>query len=219
MTSPWAALHVLDAGPPAGSRVRLDAGWRETRLVGTIFHELAHEQLYVPGDSEFNEAFASVVEEEGIRRWLVRCGARRRSCMHFELAADARDGVRGLAAGRAGSGSRSCTARALSRANNAGRETARVRAPQVRVRAVAHALGRLRRLRRLVRAIAEQRAPGVGRHVSRLHARTAAELEQAPIRCANSTSTREVRGQTERRHEASSRRRSARRSDSPRLSR
>ena len=47
-------------------------GWRETRLVGTIFHELAHEQLYVPGDSEFNEAFASVVEEEGLRRWLLR---------------------------------------------------------------------------------------------------------------------------------------------------
>jgi predicted aminopeptidase len=49
-------------------------GWRETRLVGTIFHELAHEQLYVPGDSEFNEAFASVVEEEGLRRWLLRSG-------------------------------------------------------------------------------------------------------------------------------------------------
>jgi predicted aminopeptidase len=46
--------------------------WRETRLVGTIFHELAHEQLYFPGDSEFNEAFASVVEEEGVRRWLEK---------------------------------------------------------------------------------------------------------------------------------------------------
>jgi len=45
-------------------------GWRETRLVGTIFHELAHEHLYVPGDSEFNEAFASVVEQEGVRLWL-----------------------------------------------------------------------------------------------------------------------------------------------------
>ncbi|MGI9247025.1 MAG: aminopeptidase [Steroidobacteraceae bacterium] len=44
--------------------------WRDERLVGTIFHELAHELLYVAGDSEFNEAFASVVEEEGIRRWL-----------------------------------------------------------------------------------------------------------------------------------------------------
>jgi predicted aminopeptidase len=39
--------------------------WRDARLAGTIFHELAHERLYVAGDSEFNEAFASVVEEEG----------------------------------------------------------------------------------------------------------------------------------------------------------
>jgi len=50
-------------------------GWRDTRLVGTIFHELAHERLYVPGDSEFNEAFASVVEREGVRRWLRARGA------------------------------------------------------------------------------------------------------------------------------------------------
>jgi predicted aminopeptidase len=49
-------------------------GWRDTRLVGTIFHELAHERLYVPGDSEFNEAFASVVEQEGVRRWLLARG-------------------------------------------------------------------------------------------------------------------------------------------------
>lgn len=49
-------------------------GWRETRLVGTVFHELAHERLYVPGDSEFNEAFASVVEQEGVRRWLAARG-------------------------------------------------------------------------------------------------------------------------------------------------
>jgi predicted aminopeptidase len=49
-------------------------GWRETRFVGTIFHELAHELLYVPDDSAFNEAFASVVEEEGVRRWLLARG-------------------------------------------------------------------------------------------------------------------------------------------------
>lgn len=49
-------------------------GWRDTRLVATIFHELAHERLYVAGDSEFNEAFASVVEEEGLRQWLQARG-------------------------------------------------------------------------------------------------------------------------------------------------
>jgi predicted aminopeptidase len=45
--------------------------WPELRLVGTIFHELAHERLYVPGDSGFSEAFASVVEQEGLRCWLL----------------------------------------------------------------------------------------------------------------------------------------------------
>jgi predicted aminopeptidase len=50
-------------------------GWRETRLVGTIFHELAHERLYVAGDSSFNEAFAGVVEDYGLRRWLESRGA------------------------------------------------------------------------------------------------------------------------------------------------
>ena len=49
-------------------------GWTDTRLVGTIFHELAHERLYVAGDSEFNEAFASVVEHAGVRRWLEAQG-------------------------------------------------------------------------------------------------------------------------------------------------
>lgn len=49
-------------------------GWRESRFVGTIFHELAHERLYVPGDTEFNEAFASVVEDEGVRRWFEAQG-------------------------------------------------------------------------------------------------------------------------------------------------
>jgi predicted aminopeptidase len=52
-------------------------GWRDTRLVGTIFHELAHERLYVTGDSGFNEAFAGVVEDAGVRRWLESRGAAR----------------------------------------------------------------------------------------------------------------------------------------------
>jgi len=48
--------------------------WRESRLVGTVFHELAHQRLYVKNDSAFNEAFASVVEEEGVRRWFSMRG-------------------------------------------------------------------------------------------------------------------------------------------------
>ena len=42
----------------------------EVALVETLLHEMAHQRLYINGDSEFNEAFASLVGEEGTRRWL-----------------------------------------------------------------------------------------------------------------------------------------------------
>jgi len=45
--------------------------WTDAQIAATLFHELAHQVLYVPNDSAFNEAFASVVEEEGARRWLT----------------------------------------------------------------------------------------------------------------------------------------------------
>lgn len=48
--------------------------WPEAALAGQIFHELAHQQLYVKDDSSFNEAFAEVVEAEGVKRWLARHG-------------------------------------------------------------------------------------------------------------------------------------------------
>jgi len=44
--------------------------WPEPWLVGLTFHELAHQQLYVAGDSAFNEAFASTVEQVGVERWF-----------------------------------------------------------------------------------------------------------------------------------------------------
>jgi len=44
------------------------------RLAGLIFHELAHQRVYARDDSGFNESFASFVEQEGIRRWLVSRG-------------------------------------------------------------------------------------------------------------------------------------------------
>jgi len=42
----------------------------EASLAELIFHELAHQELYVNGDSRFNEAFASAVGEQGAIRWL-----------------------------------------------------------------------------------------------------------------------------------------------------
>lgn len=44
----------------------------EYRLAGLIFHELAHQRLYVTSDSAFNEAYAAVVEGAGVRRWLAK---------------------------------------------------------------------------------------------------------------------------------------------------
>ncbi|MDD5331160.1 MAG: aminopeptidase, partial [Sulfuricella sp.] len=44
----------------------------DTEVARTLFHELAHQRLYVKGDSVFNESFATTVENEGLRRWLAR---------------------------------------------------------------------------------------------------------------------------------------------------
>lgn len=46
----------------------------EAELAALIFHELAHQAVYAPDDSDFSEAFASVVEEEGVRRFLAHEG-------------------------------------------------------------------------------------------------------------------------------------------------
>jgi len=40
------------------------------RLAALIFHELAHQQVYIKDDSSFNESFATAVEMAGVQRWL-----------------------------------------------------------------------------------------------------------------------------------------------------
>ncbi len=49
-------------------------GWDDTELAAIVFHELTHQLLYVAGDAPFNEALATTVEEEGVRRWLRASG-------------------------------------------------------------------------------------------------------------------------------------------------
>lgn len=44
-------------------------------LAETLFHELAHQRVFVKGDTEFNEAFATAVAREGVRRWLAAAGS------------------------------------------------------------------------------------------------------------------------------------------------
>lgn len=81
-------------------------GWSDARLAATLFHELAHQVVYVPGDSEFNEAFATAVEEAGLERWLSVNGKskdlpawrrqRQRGQEFIQLLLDARERLRRL---------------------------------------------------------------------------------------------------------------------------
>jgi len=76
--------EVQVAGVPAYSTL----GWFDDPLLSTfihypeaelarlVFHELAHQVVYLKGDTTFNESFATAVEEEGVRRWLAHRGDR-----------------------------------------------------------------------------------------------------------------------------------------------
>jgi predicted aminopeptidase len=67
----------------------------EGDLARLIFHELAHQVAYAPGDTSFNESFATAVERIGGRRWLAgHAGeAARRESERAELR---REGFRAL---------------------------------------------------------------------------------------------------------------------------
>jgi predicted aminopeptidase len=82
-----AGLHsrgydVLFYGVPAFSTLgRFDdpllstfIGYSDAELARLVFHELAHQVVYVKDDSTFNESFAVTVEREGVRRWLEATG-------------------------------------------------------------------------------------------------------------------------------------------------
>lgn len=74
-----AGNDVQVSGVPAYSTL----GWFKDPFISTfihypdgelarlIFHELAHQVVYAAGDSEFNESFATAVEEAGVQRWLA----------------------------------------------------------------------------------------------------------------------------------------------------
>jgi predicted aminopeptidase len=47
----------------------------EPEIAGLIFHELAHQVVYVRDHTEFNESFALTVELEGTKRWLAAQGS------------------------------------------------------------------------------------------------------------------------------------------------
>ena len=49
-------------------------GWNDVELAAIIFHELTHQMIYIANDADFNEALATTVEDEGVRRWLESLG-------------------------------------------------------------------------------------------------------------------------------------------------
>ena len=51
------------------------AHYPETEIARLLFHEMAHQRYYLAGDTEFNESFATVVEQEGLARWVRRYGS------------------------------------------------------------------------------------------------------------------------------------------------
>jgi len=73
----------------------------EAALAEILFHELAHQRVFVSGDTDFNEAFATVVGQEGARQWLRAKGdaalleqyltALRRNVQFVQLVAEARE--------------------------------------------------------------------------------------------------------------------------------
>jgi predicted aminopeptidase len=69
----------------------------EPEIARILFHELAHQEAYVKGDTVFNESFAATVEEEGLRRWLVREGTPAQRAAHAD--ARRRRAGRGLSRG------------------------------------------------------------------------------------------------------------------------
>jgi len=81
-------------------------GGSDAEIAGLLYHELAHQLFYVAGDTAFNEGFATFIEEEGTRRWLVSRHdstgllefnlRRSRRGVVLALAADLRDELAGI---------------------------------------------------------------------------------------------------------------------------
>ncbi|MEO1701204.1 MAG: aminopeptidase [Pseudomonadota bacterium] len=70
------AYSTLGWTPDPLLNTMLDYG--DTHLAAVMFHELAHQRVYVRNDSAFNEAFAVAVEIEGVKKWFRAKGDAKR---------------------------------------------------------------------------------------------------------------------------------------------
>jgi len=48
--------------------------WPDAELARMLFHEMAHQVVYVGDDTVFNESYATAVERLGVQRWLAEQG-------------------------------------------------------------------------------------------------------------------------------------------------
>jgi predicted aminopeptidase len=64
----------------------------DVQLASLIFHELAHRELYVADDTQFNESFATAVERHLLGRWLDESN-RKTELGEFDAARSRRDQV------------------------------------------------------------------------------------------------------------------------------
>lgn len=71
-------------------------GWSELELARLIFHELAHQVVFVAGDTQFNESFATAVERVGSERWVARRGGLAGLSAAAKLAETRREQVRAI---------------------------------------------------------------------------------------------------------------------------
>lgn len=76
-------------------------GGSEADLARLMFHELAHQKLYVPDDTLFNESYATAVERLGTERWLQAHGSAAQREQHW-LAQQRRQDFRALTLGTRG---------------------------------------------------------------------------------------------------------------------
>jgi len=78
----------------AGVSAYSTLGWFDDPLLNTmmyrksedrinlLFHEMAHQKIYIKNDSKFNEAFATAVANEGVHRWHLSKGQNDRSVQY-----------------------------------------------------------------------------------------------------------------------------------------
>ena len=71
----YSTLGRLPGGFFADPLLNTFIGWPEIELARMMFHELAHQVAYAPGDTEFNESFATAVERIGSARWSAERAA------------------------------------------------------------------------------------------------------------------------------------------------